>query len=92
MATKAQLLENANSTGDPFSFAGGKAMFRVVGTFGGTTITLESLGPDGATYVPMSAGVSAAGQETFDLPRGIYKAVVTGGTPSGLYADLIRVR
>ena len=92
MSSKLNLLEDASATGAVGVFDGGKARFTVVGTLDGATVSLQALGPDGVTYVNMSAGLSAEGSEVLDLPAGSYRAAVTGGTtPSGLYANLIQV-
>lgn len=86
------LLSNASATGSTVNWLGGKGNFAVVGTFGGGTVKLQALGPDGSTYIDVpNASLSAAGMVLFELPAGKIQAVVTGGTPSGLYAKAARV-
>lgn len=81
------LLSNASATGSAVQWGGGRGVFSVVGTFGGATITLQYMGPDGATYIPAAAGATAAGVTAFELPPGLIRAAVSGGPPSGIYAN-----
>jgi hypothetical protein len=83
----ATLLSNATATGAAATWGGGAGVFIVVGTFTGATVALETLGPDGATWVASQAGLTANGVQRFVLPPGQIRASVTGGTPSGLYAN-----
>lgn len=87
---KVELLTNASATGAAKTWPGGKGKFFAVGTFGGATLTLAVLGPDGATYVSV-AGVSltAAGTADFILPPGPIKAILTAGAPANMYAHAI---
>jgi hypothetical protein len=81
------LLNNASATGAAATWNGGAGVFAVVGTFTGATVALEYLGPDGTTWVASAAGLTANGLQRFALPPGQIRASVTGGTPSGLYAN-----
>lgn len=90
----ALLLDNASATGSAVIWGGGRGVFTASGTFGGATVSLEALGPDGATYVSM-AGVPALtnnGSVSFEHPPGKIRAAVTGGAPSALYARAEKVR
>lgn len=81
------LLSNAGATGAAVNWPGGKGFFSVVGTFGGATVSLQFLGPDGATWVtPTDGSVTAAGGFVFELPQCNVRALVSGGSPSALYA------
>lgn len=82
------LLSNASATGSAAIWPGGRGTFLVAGTFGGTTVTLQVLGPDGSTWLAVGTytTMAAAGGGNFDLPQGQIRANVSGGTPSGLYA------
>lgn len=82
------LLSNASATGSPTTWSGGLGIFAAVGTFGGATVTLQFLGPDGSTWVAMGADttLSAAGGALFTFSPGKIRAAVSGGAPSGLYA------
>lgn len=88
------LLSNASATGIGKTWPGGTGHFAVVGTFGGATVTLQVLGPDGATWLPVSADttLSAAGMGIFQCAPGQIRAAISGGPPSGIYASAERVR
>lgn len=89
--THVTLLNNVAATGEQKQFAGGKAQVCVIGTFGGASLQLQMMGPNGSTWVAVGSAITAAGVATHDLPNGNYRMTVTGGTPSGLYAALARV-
>jgi hypothetical protein len=89
--SKIQLLSNASATGSPFEYPGGPGVFMVCGTFGGATVSLYVLGPDGLTYIPTGAAFTANNCIEFNLPHCFIQAEVTGGTPSGLYASAQRL-
>ena len=90
-------LTNAVTTPAPSAtgvqWNGGRASFTVVGTFGGATVALQWLGPDGVTWVNVGTEttLTAAGVGNFELPRGKLRVTVTGGSPSGLYATAVGV-
>lgn len=72
-------------------FAGGNADFSILGTFGGATVTLQKMGPDGATPIAVGASTTvtaAADVQGLSLPAGVYRCSVAGGPPSALYATL----
>lgn len=87
------LLVNASATSAGFIWNGGRGDFAVVGTFGGATVSLQTLGPDNATWLDVSTvtTVTAAGHAVFDLPAGQIRASVASGTPSGIYATAARI-
>lgn len=86
------LLSNANATGAPTAaLAGGRYVWKMLGTFGGTTVTLQSLGPDGSTYQNVTS-LTAAGQAIVEVGVGeVLRASVSGGSPSGLFSTLSKV-
>lgn len=94
------LLSNANATGSAAPWPGGRGHFSCNGTFGGTSVQLEYMGPSGA-YIAAQAlaadgtltavAMTADGGYVFELPACDIKAVVTGGTPSALYATAARI-
>lgn len=89
------LISNGTATGAAFKVNGGLYAFSVQGTFSGATVKLQILGPDGATYQDIDAALAltAAGIQGVDLPGGAtVKAVVSGGPPSGIYANLAFIR
>ena len=94
MAERIDLLDNAGATGAAQQWPGGAGVFAVTGTFGGATVKLQQLGPDGTTWLDVAGGdvdLLAPGQGGFVLPAGLIRAVVTGGAPSGLDAVAVGV-
>lgn len=91
---KLELLSNASATGSSMYWPGGTGTFSVVGTFGGATVTLQFLGPDGTTWVNAGADttLTAAGGANFTLASGNIRVSVSGGTPSALYAHATRIQ
>ena len=85
------LLTNASSTSAEKPWPGGRGTFEVSGTFGGATVYLQYMGPDGSTWLVAGANttLTAAGGGNFDLPEGRIRALVSGGSPSGLYASAL---
>jgi hypothetical protein len=86
------LLSNEAATGAGQQWPGGRFQFAAAGTFGGATLQLQCLLPDSATFVDV-AGVSltAPGHVMAELPPNRLRVVVSGGTPSGLYARASRI-
>jgi hypothetical protein len=80
-------------TGLPVDCPGGIMAFAAAGTFGGATITLSILGPDGVTMLPAGTAttLTVAGTGVAYLPPCQVQAIVTGGAPSGLFASIARV-
>ena len=89
-----QLLENASATGTWVQWGGGIGIFTVVGTWAGATVTLQFLGPDGATAVAMGTDttLTANGAGAFVYPPGKIRAAISGGPPSGVYAQAEQTR
>lgn len=93
-SAKLALLTNASASGVGVRTTyGGKHLLTINGTFGGTTAKLQVLGPDGTNYIDVpTASFTAAGAIIVDLPvNTTVKAVLTGGTPSAMYATLALV-
>lgn len=67
-------------------YQGGTATFFATGTFGGGTVMLQTLAPDGVTWVPIGAGITAAGLANFAAPAGKLRVAVTGSTTPSLQA------
>jgi hypothetical protein len=82
------LITNGSATSAQRLWDGGDGEFEVVGTFSGATVSLQALGPDGATWqdVGDETTLADAGGGAFSLGPGLIRAAVTGGSPSGLYA------
>jgi len=93
MTDASALIENGSATSPSVHWGGGRGVFSAAGTFSSATVSLQVLGPDGATW--LDAGVdttlTAAGLGVFDLPDCYIRASVSGGSPSGLYARAARV-
>lgn len=91
--TRVDLLSNASATGSAVVWPGGRGSFLAAGTFGGATVKLQVLGPDGTTWIDAGTytTLTAAGVGNFDLPQGQIRASVSGGTPSALYAVAVTV-
>lgn len=88
-----ELLVNAAATSASLQWPGGQGVFSAVGTFGGATLSLQFMGPDGSTWIDAGVGttLTAAGAGIFFLPPSPIRCTVTGGSPSGLYARAQRV-
>lgn len=88
MQTNKVLLKNESATGPVVDWIGGTGVFAVTGTFGGATVSLEFLGPDGATWLAVGTDTTktANGAGLFTLYPASIRAAVSGGTPSALHA------
>ena len=73
-----------------FQLEGGSYVIDVVAAWGGGSVTLQRLGPDGATFITAATALSTNGSSGLvTLPAGTYQwAVVTAG---GVYASVSRV-
>lgn len=89
-----QLLSNASATGSAAQWDGGTGVFTAAGTFSGSTVTLQFLGPDSSTWINVGVDttLAAAGGGGFVLPPCRIRAAVSGGPPSGMYAQADKVR
>ena len=87
------LISNGSSTGNSFVWRGGRGHFAVSGTFGGSTVKLQFLGPDGSTWIDAGTytTLTSSGGGSFDLPECQIRAAVSGGSPSGIYAIAVGV-
>lgn len=96
MARRAQLtlLSNAAATGQAFDWPGGQGGFYVTAAFGGGTVKLQTLGPDGNWYdvgteVTLTNAGSASLLGGFNLPAGQIRANVSAAT--GVYAYAVGI-
>lgn len=85
------LIDNGSATGAQQTWPGGYGYFAVAGTFGGATVSLQLLGADGSTWTTVGS-LTAAGGTAYHLPPGQIRALVAGGSPSGLYARFDTIR
>lgn len=91
------LLANAGTgAGAAFSWPGGRLAFSAVATFGGGSVALEYLGPDGVTWIPAAkdtdgtaVSLAAAGIIICELPPGQIRANAT--TATAVYARADRI-
>lgn len=75
-----------------FELKGGAYTLDVVATFGGGSVALERLGPDGSTWLTLESAltITAAGSSgAVALPPGSYRLNLT--TASAVYATVTRV-
>jgi hypothetical protein len=91
------LLKNASATGSPVSgIRGGDYIWRVSGTFGGGTATLQTLDLDGTTYVNVrnaanTADVTATAATSIGVGIGqgaTVRVLITGATGASLNSTL----
>jgi hypothetical protein len=81
---------SAATTQGPFSLLGGKYGVTVSGTFGGGSVALQTLGPDGSTYVTnTAASFTANGYAAVDLPPG--KVQLAIATATAVFASVIPI-
>jgi hypothetical protein len=72
-----------------FPLLGGKYGVAATGTFGGGSIALQILLPDGSTWVPAFTAFAAAGFSVIDLPPGQYRLAIA--TATAVYASVTRI-
>jgi hypothetical protein len=71
----------------PFTLRGGNYGITVSATFGGGSVTLQRLSPDGSTYVTVVTAFTAAGYASANLPSGTYRLTIA--TATAVYADIV---
>lgn len=88
-----KLIDNAAVTGPAVAVAPGRYCYAVDGTFGGATVALKMLGPDGTNYIGVGddAALTAEGAVLVDLPACSVRAEISGGSPANIHASLERV-
>lgn len=86
------LLTNASSVpavtpaGYP-TWHGGDGMFHAVGTFNGAVLTLNFIGDDGVTLVPLCSVAANSTAVGFTCAEGKKLVLSLTGSPTGLYAS-----
>ena len=97
MTDRISLLSAASATGtEKTVIVPGNYTFAVAGTFGGSVVGLQMLGPDGATWISVAdelapLAFATAGAIVVACAAGSYRATITGGSGVSLYADLRHV-
>jgi hypothetical protein len=86
-STDSKSFSNIAATTAAFVLKGGKYLVEALATFGGGSVKLQALGPDGSTWLSVSSATdfSAAGAATVDLPQGQYRFTIA--TASAVYAS-----
>jgi hypothetical protein len=92
---KVTLLSNASATGSGSKIhMGGVYEFEALGTFDGETVTVQKLGADASTYVPIKGASFTSDLQlaAYVAPGSTIRAFVSsgGGSPSGLYVTAVR--
>lgn len=84
------LLTNASAAGAAVPNVMGAAYeWCTTGTFGGASLQLQALGPDGSTYMNVGSAITSAGCTGVVIgQKATVKVTVTGGSPSALYSSL----
>ena len=70
---------NISATTAPFRLGGGRYNAAVLATFGGGSVMLQALGPDGTTWLSIGASSDFAANDiaTVDLAPGQYRLIAT---------------
>lgn len=104
MATEENIkFSNIAATTSPFTIKGGGYLVSVSATFGGGSVKLQILGPDGTTYLDIKQPFDNAGTEQDDvistwsangaklmpLCAGQYRLTIT--TATAVYANVTRI-
>ncbi len=84
---------NVSTTQGPFELLGGKYGITCHATFGGGSVDVSILAPDGTTYIPINQTSShtfaADGYFAIDLPPCLVEVVIA--TASAVYASVIPI-
>jgi hypothetical protein len=81
---------NIAATTAAFTLEGGVYCLDAIATWGGGSLTLTRLGPDGSTYLTAATALTADGTSgAISLPGGTYKLTIA--TATALYASLVRI-
>lgn len=93
--TRVDLLSNVSSAGNGAGFAwvGGAGAFCAEGTLGGSSLKMQMQTPQG-TWTDIDAALTFTTLPSvygFMLPQGQIRAVLTGGSPTGIYAWAVAI-
>ncbi len=90
-ANDSKLFSNISASTSPFVLEGGKYGVAAVATFGGGSVKLQALLPDGSTYASVSSGtdLAAAGYATVDLTPGTYRFTIA--TATAVYCSVAKI-
>lgn len=89
--TDGKAFSNISATTAAFNLKGGKYAVAAVATWGGGSAKLQTLGPDGTTWLSVASAsdFTANGYATVDLPAGQYRFTIA--TASAIYASIAGV-
>ena len=79
--------KNISATPTSFTLRGGNYGVTAHATWGGGSVTLQRLSPDGSTYVTVMTAFSADGYANANLPSGTYRLLVA--TATAIYVDVV---
>jgi hypothetical protein len=90
-STDGKIFLNIAATTAAFALLGGKYGAAAVATFGGGSAKLQMLGPDGISWLSVSAATdfAAAGYAVIDLPPGQYRITIL--TATAVYVFVYRI-
>jgi hypothetical protein len=77
---------NVAVTQGPFPLNAGQYGVTVTATFGGGSVTLQRLGPDGSTFVTCMPAFTVAGYASAFLPAGTYQLLIA--TATAVFVDI----
>ncbi len=80
---------NISATTASFILRGGCYGVTAKATWGGGSVTLQRLSPDGATYVTVLTAFTADGYASANLPSGTYRLLVA--TATAIYVDVVSI-
>jgi hypothetical protein len=78
---------NILATPASFILRGGNYGVTAKATWGGDSVTLQRLSPDGTTYVTVLTAFTADGYQNANLPSGTYRLLVA--TATAIYVDVV---
>ncbi len=88
------LCKNISSVADQpqVTWQGGRTALCIFAATFPSTCQLQYLGKDSSTWLAVNSSTFSANQiVSYDLPAGQYRLHMTGGSVSGLYADLVTI-
>ena len=94
MSSSVRLLENRSGIvqGDWFQFDGGRAQLDMMASTWAGNVTLQKLGPDGTTAIPVDLGQDSKDNSILVVAGpGKYRAVSSAGGLAGCYVTLTRI-
>lgn len=91
MSTESVGFSNISASTAAFALRGGRYAVAALATFGGGSVKLQALGPDGTTFLSVASGsdFTAAGFGAVDLPPGQYRFTIA--TATAVYASVTSV-